>query len=213
MPTGTFGNLSIGGDIEMQSDGTVWLDTAKTMRLFYQSSSLLTYLASPYASMSLSADGVGMSTYPLSGNTGVDFSVGPTTFAVFVADYAGGGPGKILLSADDYTGGHPYSSLELLPNGEMYIQRNPTGKICFFDVTPVVRPTAYTQTYSTADKTHANATSADIGAFTGGVVGFLDAAERDNIRTQFNAVRVDLLDIKQLVNSVIDDLQALGLLQ
>lgn len=85
------------------------------------------------------------------------------------------------------------------------------NKVGFFAVTPVVRPTAYTQTYATADKTHANLTSADIGAFTGGTVGFLDAAERDNVRTQYNALRADVTDLKQLVNSVIDDLQALGL--
>lgn len=85
------------------------------------------------------------------------------------------------------------------------------NKVGFFAVTPVVRPTAYTQTYATADKTHADFTSADIGAFSGGTMGFLDAAERDNIRTQYNALRADVADLKQLVNSVIDDLQALGL--
>jgi len=83
----------------------------------------------------------------------------------------------------------------------------------FFAVAPVARASAYTQTYATADKTHANPTSADIGAFTGGSVGFLDAAERDNVRTQYNALRADVLDVKQLVNSVIDDLQAYGLMQ
>jgi hypothetical protein len=86
-----------------------------------------------------------------------------------------------------------------------------TQKLGFYNVTPIVQPSAYTQTYSTADKTHANFTSADLGAFTGGAVGFVDAAERDNIRTQFNALRVDVADVKQLVNSLIDDLQALGL--
>ena len=83
----------------------------------------------------------------------------------------------------------------------------------FYGAAAATRPSAYTQTYATADKTHANATSADLGAFTGGVVGFLDAAERNNILTQFNALRVDVLDAKSLLNSVIDDLQTLGLLQ
>lgn len=85
-----------------------------------------------------------------------------------------------------------------------------TQKLGFYNATPIVQAGAYTQTYATADKTMANLTSADLGAFTGGVVGFLDAAERDNIRTQFNALRADLADVKQAVNSLIDDLQALG---
>lgn len=71
---------------------------------------------------------------------------------------------------------------------------------------------AYTQTYATADRTHANLTSADIGAFTGGVIGFLDATERDNVRTQFNALRADVTDLKQLVNALIDDLQTAGII-
>ena len=86
-----------------------------------------------------------------------------------------------------------------------------TQKLGFYNATPIVQPSAYTQTYSTADKTHANFTSADLSAFTGGTVGFLDAAERDGVRTQFNALRADVADIKQLVNSIIDDLQLMGL--
>lgn len=83
----------------------------------------------------------------------------------------------------------------------------------FYGVTPATRPSAYTQTYATADKTHSAFTSADLAAFTGGLVGFLDAAERDDIRTQFNALRADVADVKQLANSIIDDNQALGLFQ
>ena len=78
----------------------------------------------------------------------------------------------------------------------------------------VARKSAYTQTYATADKTHANLTSADLA--TTAVTqttpfGFAGAAQGDAIATQVNAIRVDLLDLKQLVNALIDDLQALGL--
>lgn len=76
-----------------------------------------------------------------------------------------------------------------------------------------VQPAALVQTYATADRTLAADTAADLGAFTGGAVGFLNAAERDNIRTQFNALRVDMDDLKQFVNSLVDDLQGLGLEQ
>ena len=77
------------------------------------------------------------------------------------------------------------------------------------------RPSAYTQTaYATADKTHAAMTSADLVTTAATNVtpwGFAGAAQADAIATQVNAIRVDLIDLKQLVNSVIDDLQALGL--
>lgn len=69
----------------------------------------------------------------------------------------------------------------------------------------------FTQTYSTATRTHSNLTSADIGAFTGGSVGFIDAAERDNLRTQINALRADVTNLKQVVNSLIDDSQSIWL--
>ena len=91
---------------------------------------------------------------------------------------------------------------------------NSTG-LSFFDVAPVARPSAFTQTYSTADKTHANVTQVTPPAGgTGATAGAYDsAANRDSMITSITAGAADLLDLKQLVNSVIDDLQALGLLQ
>jgi len=84
----------------------------------------------------------------------------------------------------------------------------------FFNVTPTTQPTAYTQTYATADKTHANATQvavATTGATAVTPFGYTTSAQADAIVTAVNAARLDILDLKQLVNSVIDDLQALGL--
>lgn len=86
----------------------------------------------------------------------------------------------------------------------------------FYGVTPTTRPTAYTQTYATADKTHANATQTAV-ATTGATAvtpnGYTTAAQANDIVTQLNNARADILDLKQLVNSLIDDLQALGLIQ
>ena len=86
----------------------------------------------------------------------------------------------------------------------------------FFGVAATTRPTAYTQTYSTADKTHANPTGVSVAttaATNSSPFGYTGAAQADAIVTNLNAAIVDLADIKQLVNSVIDDLQLLGLLQ
>lgn len=96
-----------------------------------------------------------------------------------------------------------------------------------YGVTPVTRASAYTQTYATADKTHANPTSATLTDNSGGTGGTTLAAiagggagcenaTKDavaSLAAQVNALRVDLLDAKQFINSVVDDLQAIGIVQ
>lgn len=96
-------------------------------------------------------------------------------------------------------------------------------KLGFYNATPVVQPGAYTQTYSTADKTHANLTSADLSGITSSTTGsalaepgaaYTQAELQQNFRRiqdQYNALRADVTDLKQLANSIIDDLQSLGL--
>ena len=110
-----------------------------------------------------------------------------------------------------------------------------TQKLGFFGAAPIVQAGAYTQTYATADKTHAAFTATSIAAVlpaaapaggAGTAAGGWDtAANRDAAITTINDLRtwavevdadyeallVDVADIKQLANSVIDDLQALGL--
>ena len=79
-------------------------------------------------------------------------------------------------------------------------------------VTPVVRPTAYTQTYSTATKTHSNPVAATV-TDTNGLAGFLAAADRTALVTAVNNLITDLANTKQVLNQVIDDLQGFGALQ
>lgn len=102
-----------------------------------------------------------------------------------------------------------------------------TQKLGFFNATPVVQPSAYTQTYSTADKTHANPTAASLtvadgagtpdGTIAAIATGGASADQASVIEAvqeladQINKIVVDHADTKALVNSVIDDLQALGL--
>ena len=94
----------------------------------------------------------------------------------------------------------------------------------FFGATKVTQPTAYTQTYSTADKTHASPTATALvhtavgGTANGTLVdctsSYSEAAVEENFKecaTTINLLIDDIADLKQLVNSVIDDLQALGL--
>lgn len=91
-----------------------------------------------------------------------------------------------------------------------------SGTLAFFDATPVARAAAYTQTYATATRTHANLTStavATTGATNVTPFGFTTAAQANDIVTQLNAARTDITNLKNLVNSLIDDAQAYGLAQ
>lgn len=96
-----------------------------------------------------------------------------------------------------------------------------TQKLGFFNATPIVQPSAYTQTYSTADKTHANPTAATLtmadGAGTNdNTIGAITAdasvvAAFQEVVDEVNKLIADVADAKQLANSLIDDLQSLGL--
>jgi len=86
----------------------------------------------------------------------------------------------------------------------------------FYGVTEVTRPSAYTQTYSTATRTHNNLTAsnptvvvtntvcADYGTYN---------TNFNNIDTAINQLIADVTNVKQVLNQVIDDLQNNGLLQ
>ncbi len=88
----------------------------------------------------------------------------------------------------------------------------------------------YVQTFATADRTHANLTAVTLTDTTGGTrddtvsaitaVGGSGAttAQEGEINNNFseltqeiNALRADLLDAKELLNAIIDDLQEFGL--
>lgn len=115
------------------------------------------------------------------------------------------------------------------------------SKLGFFDVTPIVQPTAYTQTYSTTSRTVSNPTAVTLTDSTAGtanttlqalpdpadtpatadalrddLVANLIPALRNNyadLAAQVNALVADVANVKQVQNSVIDDGQAYGFLQ
>lgn len=71
-----------------------------------------------------------------------------------------------------------------------------TQLLGFWGATPVDQPSAYTQTYSTADKTHANMTSNDLTLGVG-ANGYASAAEAESVETELNALRADVIDLKK----------------
>lgn len=90
-------------------------------------------------------------------------------------------------------------------------------KIGFWNKTPIVQPSAYTQTYSTADKTIGAYTPDDeSGAYTGidnaqGATPYAQVSEMNELRVAYENLRAFVEDGIQALNSVIDDLQATGL--
>jgi hypothetical protein len=93
----------------------------------------------------------------------------------------------------------------------------------FYNATAAAQPGAYTQTYATASRTHANLTSADLtgisSSTTGSALaepsgGYVQAEMQQNFRRiqdQIVLLRADLTNAKQVVNSLVDDHQTLGL--
>lgn len=88
-----------------------------------------------------------------------------------------------------------------------------TQKISFWGATPIVRGTAFTQTYSTSTHTHSNITATNPPAGgTGATAGAYDtAAHRDALIASVTALIVDMANVKSVLNAVVDDLQAVGL--
>lgn len=98
-----------------------------------------------------------------------------------------------------------------------------TEKLSFYGATPIVQPSAYTQTYSTAAKTNPNATAATLTDNSGGTANttleaigatYSQTAVANNfadLAAMVNKLTADHLATKKLLNSIIDDLQALGL--
>lgn len=97
-------------------------------------------------------------------------------------------------------------------------------KIGFFDATPIIQPTAITQTYSTTSATHAARTAATLTDSSGGTANTTvaavsgsgaDATINDNfadITAQINNLITDQQNTAQVVNLFLDKIQSLGLI-
>jgi hypothetical protein len=154
--------------------------------------------------------------------TGAIGSYAPTSMSFLVSTTSSGATNAMVLTPTALTLSDAVNIVLNTTTGTK-IGTATTQKLGFFNATPVVQRSAYTQTYSTADKTHANLTSATLTDNSGGTANTtLEAIgatfNQGQIRNNFadlaasnNAIIVDLTDLKQLVNSIIDDLQALGL--
>lgn len=117
------------------------------------------------------------------------------------------------------------ANVELQTNTTGTIIGRAAGQVGFFGSAGAVKGGTFVQTYSTADLTHANPTSAaltdnsggsasgTLAAITGGGANCENATKNAiaSLAAQVNALRVDLLDAKQFLNSAVDFLQAVNL--
>lgn len=90
-------------------------------------------------------------------------------------------------------------------------------KLGFYNATPIVRPSGYTQLYSTADKSLAAYTADDESAAYTGIdntqVGtvYAQVADLNALRAAYENLRAFVEDAVQMLNAVVDDAQSLGL--
>ena len=124
--------------------------------------------------------------------------------------------------------GQGYIESHLEVDGTAYfdgdIDHNGTN-LGFYSVAPVARPAAYTQTYATASRTHANPTASTLTDSTGGfanqtVAAVSGSGDDGTINSNFadvvdesNKLIADVANVKQVLNSSIDDDQIQGLKQ
>lgn len=87
------------------------------------------------------------------------------------------------------------------------------GSLGLLGAAAAAQGAAYTQTFATAGRTHTALTSAVMPAGgTGAAAGGWDtAANRDQAIAEFAALRTDVTQLKNLINAIIDDLQAAGI--
>jgi hypothetical protein len=86
----------------------------------------------------------------------------------------------------------------------------------FFAATPVAQRSAYTQTFSTASRTVSNPTFTNLVTTAATNItpfGFTTAGQANDIATKVNQLAADVVILRQLINSLIDDSQAYGLSQ
>jgi len=83
--------------------------------------------------------------------------------------------------------------------------------IGFLGTAPVAKPAAFTQTYATASRTHSNITAVNPAAYAAGANGYSTAAMAAAVHAAVIAHTNDIANVKQVLNQLIDDLQAYGL--
>lgn len=119
-------------------------------------------------------------------------------------------------SAKFYVSGKISTSSEIEINGDL---NHDGSNIGFYGVAPVARPAAYTQTYSTADRTlNAYTSDPESSAYTGidnlqAGTPYAQVTDLNALRVAYENLRAFVEDAVALLNSMLDDLQLNGIMQ
>ena len=107
------------------------------------------------------------------------------------------------------------NTIAVTAGGTEMVTANAT-QLSFYGATLGARPTAYTQTYATSDKTFSSySADAESVVYSGGSTDSALAlvADLNSLRVAYENLRAFVEDHAKLTNAVIDDLQSLGLFQ
>ena len=141
-----------------------------------------------------------------SSNTAVSGFIFNPTDGSFIGNEAGNANGDFRYETDSYDGIFLDAS-----NNSVVLMSNAAGKLGFFGATAIVKGTAFTQTYSTAAHTITQTTMTDPAAYGAGANGYSTAAQASAIHAEVIALRANMIVTQNVLNGLIDDLQALGL--
>lgn len=180
----------------------------------YISTTQVRVLLDPYAQEASAFDSLSLNVLSLTGATGVnEFRLTDNLADALSIKITSGADMMVFKTTDSA------ESLTILSAA--------TQKLGFFGTTAVVQTGAFTQTYATATHTHDNLTSATllVGGMGGTANGTMETVGATNgsdvsgailnnfqeLFTQLNAMRVDLVNVKGVLNAAIDDQQLYGL--
>ena len=109
------------------------------------------------------------------------------------------------------SGGTSYLNIRIGQTGTVSGSNHQVTNIGFYGVTPVPKAAAYTQTYNTPARTLTQTTMTDPAAYATGAFGYSTGAMASAIHAEVIALRANMIVTQNVLNSLIDDLQALGL--
>lgn len=201
------------GDILQMTDGISVLDASGNVKLAFASS------ATTFTGDITLSDGKDLI---FSGTTGQPEVHVPDNLADALSVKIAAGAD--LLQFDTSTGAvvlNVGATVRLNVLGDAQIGSATTDLVAFHGSTPTDQCAAYTQTFATADRTHAarTATALTVTDGAGTNNGTIDAITADasviaavqELAAMLNALIVDVADTASLLNAVVDDLQEKGL--